>query len=96
VVSADAVLHTATFGVRTLQGRQPVTLDTHFAVASTTKSMTATMVAEFVDQGVLSWDQPVIDAWSGFRAPTDVLTRYATCWGWPAESATAPRPTSSR
>ena len=75
VVSTDAVLPTATFGVRTLQGRQPVTLDTHFAVASTTKSMTATMVAEFVDQGVLSWDQPVIDAWSGFRAPTDVLTR---------------------
>ena len=75
VVSADEVLHTATFGVRALQGRKPVTLDTHFAVASTTKSMTATMVAGFVDQGALSWDQPVIDAWSGFRAPTDELTR---------------------
>ena len=37
--------------------------------------MTATLVAGFVDQGALSWDQPVIDAWSGFRAPTDELTR---------------------
>jgi hypothetical protein len=27
--------------------------------------MTATMVAGFVDQSALSWDQPVIDAWSG-------------------------------
>lgn len=75
VVSADAVLHTATFGVRMLEGRRPVTLDTHFAVASTTKSMTATLVAGYVDQGVVAWDQPVIDAWSGFRAPTAELTR---------------------
>ncbi|HEU4998161.1 MAG TPA: serine hydrolase domain-containing protein, partial [Lapillicoccus sp.] len=33
------------------------------------------MVASYVDQGSVQWDQPVVDAWSGFRAPTDALTR---------------------
>jgi CubicO group peptidase (beta-lactamase class C family) len=50
VVSADAVLHTATFGSRTLQGRKPVTVNTRFAVGSTTKAMTAALVATYVDQ----------------------------------------------
>ena len=27
------------------------------------------------DDGTLGWDQKVVDAWSGFRAPTDELTR---------------------
>ena len=75
VVSADAVLHTATFGSRTLKGRKPVTTDTHFAVGSTTKSMTAALVAGYVDQGTLGWDQKVVDVWSGFRAPTEQITR---------------------
>jgi CubicO group peptidase (beta-lactamase class C family) len=75
VVSADAVLHTATFGSRTLQGRKPVTVNTRFAVGSTTKAMTAALVATYVDQQKLGWDQKVVDAWSGFRAPTEEITR---------------------
>ncbi len=75
VVSADAVLHTATFGSRTLQGRKPVTVNTRFAVGSTTKAMTAALVATYVDQQKLGWDQKVVDAWSGFRAPTEGITR---------------------
>ena len=44
-------------------------------MASTTKSMTSLLVATHVDDGTLSWDQPVIDAWPDFRAPTDELTQ---------------------
>ena len=75
VVSAGQVLHTATFGVRSLQSRKRVTADTLFAVGSTTKSMTAALVATYVDDGTIGWDQRCIDAWSGFRAPTDEMTR---------------------
>ncbi len=75
VVSRDAVLHTATFGHAQLAGRRRVTPDTHFLVASTTKSMSSLLVATYVDEGRLSWDQPVVDAWSGFRAPTEEMTR---------------------
>ncbi len=75
VVSADAVLHTRTFGVRSLQGRKPVTNRTAFRVGSVTKSMTAALVGTYVDQGVLGWDQKVVAAYPAFRAPTDALTR---------------------
>jgi CubicO group peptidase (beta-lactamase class C family) len=75
VVSADRVLHTVTLGSRSLQPRRPVTVDTRFLVASVTKSMSAALVATYVDQGALAWDQPAVDVWSGFRAPTDELTR---------------------
>jgi CubicO group peptidase (beta-lactamase class C family) len=74
VVSAERVLHTRTFGVRDLHTRRPVTNSTHFLVGSTTKSMSSLLVATFVDEGKLQWDQRVIDAWPGFRAPTDELT----------------------
>ncbi len=75
IVSADQVLHTSTYGVRGLKDRRPVTTQTAFRVGSTTKSMTAALVATYVDDGTLGWDQKVVDAWSGFRAPTDELTR---------------------
>jgi CubicO group peptidase (beta-lactamase class C family) len=75
VVSGDRVLHTLTVGSRQLSPRRPVTENTAFFVASTTKPMSATMVAGYVDEGKLAWDQPVVDAWSGFRAPTPELTR---------------------
>jgi len=70
VVSGDRVLHTVTVESRQLSPRRPVTENTRFVVGSTTKPMTATMVAGYVDEGKLAWDQPVVDAWSGFRAPT--------------------------
>lgn len=75
VVSADAVLHTKTLGFRGIRGRKPVTAETAFRFGSLTKSFTAALVATYVDDGTLGWDQKVIDAWSGFRAPTDELTR---------------------
>ncbi len=75
LVSSERVLYTRTFGVRDLQSRRPVTNSTHFLVASTTKSMSSLLVATSVDDGKLAWDQHVVDAWSGFRAPTDELTR---------------------
>jgi CubicO group peptidase (beta-lactamase class C family) len=75
VVSADRVLYSRTFGARDLRGSRRVTNSTHFLVASTTKSMSSLLVATSVDEGKLGWDQKVIDAWPGFRAPTDELTR---------------------
>ncbi len=75
VVSGDRVLHTQTLGVRAKQRHERVTNSTGFLVASTTKSMSSLLVATFIDEKRLSWDQPVIDAWPGFRAPTEQLTK---------------------
>ena len=45
IVSADQVLHMGTYGVRGLKDRKPVTTQTSFRVGSTTKPMTAALVA---------------------------------------------------
>ena len=75
MVSADQVLHTVTCGYRNLVSAWPVTDDTVFAVGSATKSMTAAFVATYVDEQRIGWDQKCIDAWPGFRAATDEMTR---------------------
>jgi CubicO group peptidase (beta-lactamase class C family) len=74
VVNASGLVHQRTFGVRDLASGAPVTPGTLFRVASTTKSMSALLVAQFVDEGRLGWDQPVREVWPAFRAPTDELT----------------------
>jgi CubicO group peptidase (beta-lactamase class C family) len=74
VVTADGTLHSQTFGVRDRDSGAPVTPATLFRVGSATKSMTSLLLATFVDDGTLAWDQPVIDVWPDFRAPTDDLT----------------------
>ena len=54
VVSADQVLFTRTLGVRDRASGRPITTDTHFLVASTTKSMSSLLVATFVDRACSS------------------------------------------
>ena len=74
VVTADGIAHGRTFGVRDLASGAPVTPETHFMVASTTKSMSSLLVATYVDDGALAWDQPAREVWPDFRAPTEELT----------------------
>jgi CubicO group peptidase (beta-lactamase class C family) len=75
LVDRNGIRYRRGFGLRDLASGEPVTPDTHFLVASTTKSMTSLLVATCVDDGVFAWDQPVREVWPGFRAPTDALTR---------------------
>lgn len=75
LVTADGIAHSATFGVKDQASGAPITPDTHFQVASTTKSMSSLLIATLVDDGALSWNQPVREVWTDFRAPTDELTK---------------------
>ena len=75
LVEGDQVVYARGFGVREVNSQAPVTERTRFRIGSNGKSMTALLVATFVDEGLLGWDQPVIDVWPDFRAPTDDLTR---------------------
>ena len=49
----------AAVGVRRADGRDPVTVDDPFHLASVTKSLNATLIATLVDEGKLRWDEPV-------------------------------------
>jgi CubicO group peptidase (beta-lactamase class C family) len=54
-----AVVYRGAFGVRGERHPGPVNPRTLFMIGSVTKSMTATMIATLVDDGVLQWDAPV-------------------------------------
>lgn len=47
------------FGVADVEAERPVTPDTRFAVGSTTKAFTATLVGILADEGKMSFDDPV-------------------------------------
>jgi CubicO group peptidase (beta-lactamase class C family) len=61
VVKDGKIILSKGFGVRELGKPDPVTPETLFACASTTKAMTATCMGMLVDEGKVKWDDPVIN-----------------------------------
>src|SRR5438270_1743170 len=59
VVQNDRVVYMNAFGVKEIGKSDPVTSDTLFEIASTTKAFTATAIAMLVDQKKVDWDDPV-------------------------------------
>src|SRR5688500_13254991 len=58
VVKNDRVIHVAAYGSKDLSGT-PVTPDTLFQIASTSKAFATTAMAMLVSEGKMSWDDPV-------------------------------------
>ncbi|HVS30967.1 MAG TPA: serine hydrolase domain-containing protein, partial [Thermoanaerobaculia bacterium] len=58
VVKDDRVVHLGGYGVRELGGA-PVTPDTLFQIASTSKAFTTAAMAILVDEKKMKWDDPV-------------------------------------
>ena len=63
------------YGVRDLESGEPVDEHTIFAIASVTKSFTAAAMAMLVDEGLVAWDDRVIDHLPGFRLYDPYATR---------------------
>ena len=59
VVQNDKVVYLKAVGVKELGKNDPVTPDTLFEIASTTKAFTTTALAMLADEKKLSWDDPV-------------------------------------
>src|SRR5215210_6002583 len=59
IVKDDKVVFAKGYGVRELGKPDAVDKDTLFAVASNTKAFTAAALATLVDEGKISWDDPV-------------------------------------
>lgn len=58
VVDGEVVLARG-FGVQDLETETPVDEHTLFAIGSTTKAMTAALIAQLIDQRKMGWDDPV-------------------------------------
>jgi CubicO group peptidase (beta-lactamase class C family) len=59
VVAGGETVYARGFGWRDLEGQKPMTPDSLFAIGSTTKAMTATVLGMLVDEGKLDWDEPL-------------------------------------
>ena len=58
IVIDGELAHSGVAGVRDVEGKAPVTLDTAFRIASMTKSFTAISILKLRDEGKLSLDDP--------------------------------------
>lgn len=66
LVQDDKVVLSRGIGFRDLQTKAPVTTETLFGIGSSTKPMTAIMIASLVDEGLIDWDTPVTDIMPAF------------------------------
>ena len=55
------------YGVRKLGEATPVDQNTLFGIGSNTKAFTAAAIATLIDEGKLSWDDPVYERLKGFE-----------------------------
>ena len=78
IVKDDKVVFAKGYGVRELGKPEPVDKDTLFAVASNTKAFTAAALATLVDEGKISWDDPVTKYLPYFQLYDPLATREMT------------------
>lgn len=84
IVQGDEVVYIQGFGVKELGNAAPVTADTIFAIGSTTKAFVSAAMAILVDEGKMSWDDPVRKHLTSFRlsdplADDNVTMRDLVC-----------------
>ncbi|CAN5752824.1 hypothetical protein BH23GEM9_BH23GEM9_12000 [soil metagenome] len=78
IVKDDSVVYARGFGVRRLGEPARVDENTLFGVASTTKAMTAAALGMLVDEGLASWDDPVVRHLPGFQRRTTTASRASS------------------
>lgn len=78
VIAGGKTVYAEGFGVRDLAADAPFTTETRFRIGSTTKSMTALLVAQLVDEGLVSWDTPVSDLFPAFSTSEPELAERIT------------------
>ncbi|GMV05943.1 MAG: serine hydrolase [Gemmatimonadota bacterium] len=78
VVRGDSVLYVRGYGVADVATGAPVDENTLFAIASTSKAFTVAALGALVDDGRLSWDDPVTRHLPGFQLGDPWVTAHLT------------------
>ncbi len=78
VIKDGKVLLAKGYGVLEAGKEEPVDANTLFAIASNTKAFISASLALLVDQGKISWDDPVIDHLPFFRMYDDYVTQHTS------------------
>ena len=59
VIKNGKIAYTYEYGYADRENKLPMTQDTLFDVASTSKAWTVMLAAQCVDEGLLDWDEPI-------------------------------------
>jgi len=78
IVKDDKVIYNKGFGVRDINKKDKVDTNTLFAIASNTKAFTAHALGLLVQEGKLSWDDPVLKYLPDFQLYDPVVTHKIT------------------
>jgi len=78
VVRAGEVIVSRGFGLRDVEHELPVTDRTLFAIGSSTKAFTSSLLGALVDDGLVEWDRPVRHYLPGFRMHDPVAGELLT------------------
>jgi CubicO group peptidase (beta-lactamase class C family) len=78
IVKDGEIVFARGYGNRQLGRDLPVTPDTEFPIASCTKTFTACCIAMLVDEGKLSWDDPVRKHLPDFKVADPYVTEHVT------------------
>jgi CubicO group peptidase (beta-lactamase class C family) len=78
IVKEGQVVVAKGYGVRKLGEPTPVDAYTLFGIASNTKAFTTATLATLVDEGKISWDDPVINYLPNFQMSDPYVTREMT------------------
>lgn len=78
VVADGKIVLARGFGLRDVERNLPVTADTLFAIGSSTKAFTTLLLGQLVDEGKLSWDEPVASYLPGFKLHDEYATAHLT------------------
>src|SRR5439155_25937091 len=77
-VKNDSIVLMKGYGTRTMVTNQPVDEHTLFAIGSSSKAFTATLVAMMVDEGKMRWDDPVTTYLPGLQLYDPYVSRELT------------------
>ena len=78
VVYRDEVIFLGGFGVKELGRDDPIDAETLFQIGSVSKSFAAAAVGALVDDGLVDWDDPVVEHLPWFRVKDPWITRSMT------------------
>lgn len=78
VVVDGKVIFTKGYGVRNFSDPSPVTENTLFAIGSCSKAFTTFALGQLVDEGLIAWDDPVIQYLPEFRLHDIHATHHLT------------------
>ncbi|NOX98289.1 MAG: beta-lactamase family protein [Verrucomicrobia bacterium] len=80
IANADGVMAIGSAGVRKEGSNVAITDSDLFHIGSCTKAMTATLLAQFVDEGVITWDTTLIDVFPEYRIKIHPDYYKVTLW----------------